>query len=364
MIPLRFKVDPLPVDEPIVTRLRAADAPDAGPFDAVFLGADGPVSEFDLAGFPLRLHDAPIEDVEDDVILVLPGQASAHRLIRAASPHNTLLVTERCDQLCLMCSQPPKRHHVDMFPHFREAVRLAPRDVYIGLSGGEPTLFKEDLFRFLLDAIEARPDVRFHILTNGQHFEESDVETLASIPHDRVLWGIPLYSHVPARHDEIVVKPGAFDRLMRSFAILARAGAAIELRTVVMKPNAPDLVALARLVTTRLPFISVWALMQLENIGYGRKNWNDLFLDTSAPDAFAPIAEATDLVRARGIQALLYNFPLCTVPAAYRSLAPRTISDWKQRYLDACTTCSARGACSGFFEWYPDDRGFSGVAPL
>jgi len=56
MIPLRFKVDPLPTDEPIVTRLRAADAPDAGPFDAVFLGSDGAVSEFDLAGFPLRLH--------------------------------------------------------------------------------------------------------------------------------------------------------------------------------------------------------------------------------------------------------------------------------------------------------------------
>lgn len=81
MIPLRLRVDPLPSDEPIVTRLRGPDAVDAGPFDAVFVGTDGAVSEFDLAGFPLRLHDAPIAAVENDVILVLPGQASAHRIV-------------------------------------------------------------------------------------------------------------------------------------------------------------------------------------------------------------------------------------------------------------------------------------------
>jgi len=243
-------------------------------------------------------------------------------------------------------------------------VKLAPNDVYIGLSGGEPTLFKDGLFSFLVEAIAARPDVRFHILTNGQHFEESDVQTLASIPHDRVLWGVPLYSYVSNRHDEIVAKPGAFDRLMQSLAILARSGAAIELRTVVMRPNVADLAALARFITTRVPFISVWALMQLENIGFGRKNWDTLFFDNSPSEAFAPIAEAVDLVRARGIEALLYNFPLCTVPAEYRSLAPRTISDWKQRYLDACETCNTRDTCSGFFEWYPKNRGFVGVKPL
>ncbi|PTW60582.1 His-Xaa-Ser system radical SAM maturase HxsC [Breoghania corrubedonensis] len=364
MIPLRLKVDPLPADAPIVTRLRSSAPADVDPLDAVFLGMDGTVAEFDLAGFPLRLHNAPIESVENDVLLILPRQGTAHRLIRASSPHNTLLVTERCDQLCLMCSQPPKRHHSDMFPYFREAVRLAPKNAYVGLSGGEPTLFKEELFLFLRDMVDARPDIRFHVLTNGQHFEDADIEELASIPHDRVLWGIPLYSHEPARHDEIVVKAGAFSRLMQSFAILARAGSAVELRTVVMKPNAPDLAPLARLVTLQLPFITVWALMQLENIGFGRKNWNELFFDNSLPHAFDPIADALNFVRAKGVDALLYNFPHCTVPEDFRCLAPRTISDWKQRYLDTCGNCNAREACCGFFEWYPDERGFTGVRPL
>lgn len=361
MIPLRIRVDPLPIDEPLVIRLRStADAPD--PSDALLIDFDGEVAEYDLAGFSLRLHATDPGEIDNDVLLIVPGQRSAHRLVRANSAHNTFLVTEQCDQLCVMCSQPPKPHHVDLFPYFTQAARLAPRDVYIGVSGGEPMLHKQELFAFLIDAIEARPDLRFHILTNGQHFEESDLPWLAGLPGDRVLWGIPLYSEDADVHDAVVAKPGAFFRLMRSFSILAKAGAAIELRTVVMRSNADGLPALARLVTKRLPFVSVWALMQLESIGFGRKNWDTLFLDSSV--AFREIATAVDICRARGLETLLYNFPACTVPAAYRSLAPSTISDWKRRYLRTCEGCNARDTCSGFFEWYPEAKGFAGITAL
>lgn len=149
---------------------------------------------------------------------------------------------------------------------------------------------------------------------------------------------------------------------MRSFAILTRAGTAIELRTVVMRTNIDDLTRLARFVVTRLPFVSVWAIMQLENIGFGRKNWDALFVDNSL--SFEAIGVALDIVHAKGIEATLYNFPLCTVPTAYRRFAPPTISDWKRRYLESCRDCGARDACAGFFEWYRDDRGFAKVMPL
>ena len=360
MIPLRLLVDPLPIDEPLITRLTRDGGGDS-PFDALYRGSDGDMLEYDLCGFPLRLQALSAEELDGDVLLILPGQRSAHRLIRARSPHNTFLVTERCDQLCVMCSQPPKKHHADLFPSFRQAALLAPHGIYIGLSGGEPMLFKQEVFRFLEETLAARPDLRFHILTNGQHFEPEDEEVLRRIPKDRVLWGIPLYSADPVLHDTTVAKAGAYARLMKSFSILARAGAAVELRTVVMKTNADDLGKLARLVATRLPFISVWALMQLESIGYGRMNWDALFLDTSI--VFDAVAEALDTVHARGIDAQLYNFPACTVPQGYRRHAPATISDWKRRYLQACEGCAIRDACTGFFEWYPDNRGFGRISP-
>src|SRR4051794_4935895 len=58
-----------------------------------FAGADGL--------FTIADHG---ETLDGDVVLVDPARGAAERLIRASSKHNTLLITERCDQLCVMCS--------------------------------------------------------------------------------------------------------------------------------------------------------------------------------------------------------------------------------------------------------------------
>jgi hypothetical protein len=139
------------------------------------------------------------------------------------------------------------------------------------------------------------------------------------------------------------------------------AGVGVELRTVVLQQNWDALPELAKYIATRLPFIDVWAIMQLENIGYGRMNWSHSFKDTSVD--FGPLRSAVNLAIGRGIQTLLYNFPLCTVPPSYRHLAPRTISDWKNKFLENCDGCAIRSSCSGFFEWYKTEQGFGRLAP-
>jgi His-Xaa-Ser system radical SAM maturase HxsC len=179
---------------------------------------------------------------------------------------------------------------------------------------------------------------------------------LASVS-DRVIWGVPLYAPDAPLHDQIVGKAGAFEQLSKSMALLAKSGAQIELRTVIMSENVAWLPALAMHVTTRLPFVSTWALMQLENIGFGRKNWAQLFHDSGAD--FSAIGAALDIAAARNLDALLFNFPLCTVPPAYRRYAVATVSDWKRKYVHTCDGCAQRMACGGFFEWYPEGRGFS-----
>lgn len=329
------------------------------PFDADLVHVEADRIIYSGPEGSIELLDITPEQVDGDVILVLPGGRSVHRLVRAASSHNTFLVTERCDQLCVMCSQPPKKTHVDMFPFFEAAALLAPNGMTIGISGGEPMLFKADLLPFMKRILDHRPDLSFHVLTNGQHIGAEDANTIANLPRQRVLWGIPLYADVADLHDRIVGKDGAFDRLMGAFPILCRAGASIELRTVVTTENALALPRLAKFVSRNLPFVNTWALMQLENIGYGRQNWDGLFYDNSV--IFDPVGEAIDIARSRGIAARLYNFPRCTVPEAYRDLAPSTISDWKRRYLSACDGCAELNACGGFFEWYPEGRGFKRI---
>lgn len=367
MIPLRFKIESS-FDQPFIVRLNDdrhffdTDLVRTTPFDAQLEEVTGKVAVYKTDQGYLEIYDTDPTETDSDVLFVVPARKIAYRFIRNSSTHNTFLVTERCDQLCVMCSQPPKEHHTDMFPYFEAAALLTGPGKTIGISGGEPLLYKQQLFDMLKRVLAARPDLKFHILTNGQHFGEDDIETLFALPIGSILWGIPLYSREQRVHDEVVAKPGAYARLMESFSVLARTGVAIELRTVVMQPNAAQLPALARFISNHLPFISVWAIMQLENIGYARQNWNKLFFDNS--NDFTPIATALNLSRSRGVEVRLYNFPLCTVPAQYRHLAPSTISDWKRAYPAMCNSCNQTDECSGFFEWHPHHKSFERVGPI
>lgn len=310
----------------------------------------------------LEVEGVSIDEVRGDVLLVDPGAGRAERLIRAASPHNTLLVTERCDQLCVMCSQPPKKTHVDRFAYLEEACLLAPQGAVIGITGGEPTLYKEELFGLLDRVLDKREDVEFHVLSNAQHFTDEDLTELRKPAFRRIVWGIPLYSATPDDHDVIVGKPGAFEQLHNSLHVLLRAGTRVELRTVLVQRNANGLSQLARHIVRHLRFIDVWSIMQLENIGFARNRWSQLYVDHQKD--FSEVAAAIDHIELHAMAVRLFNFPRCSVPKPYRDLAAASISDWKKKFMPACVSCTEREACAGFFEWHPDDHFSAMVTPL
>ncbi|MGC6400326.1 His-Xaa-Ser system radical SAM maturase HxsC [Sphingomonas sp. FW199] len=334
---------------------------EAGESDSVWIEGTGDSHVFAGQGGLVVIEGADAAALDGDVILVDPQRGRAERLIRAGSAHNTLLVTEQCDQLCVMCSQPPKKTHEDRFALLEQACLLAERDAVIGVTGGEPTLYKDELLGMIERVIEARPDLAFHVLTNAQHFNEEDVLRLRKPAFRQVTWGIPLYAAQADLHDRIVGKSGAFARLMESFSHLVRAGQRIELRTVLIQDNAASLPELARLVSARLRFVSAWSIMQLEHIGFARGRWASLYF--AHHTEFELIAEAIDMARLHGIHARLFNFPLCTVPEPYRILAAPSISDWKRKYAPGCEGCREQESCSGFFEWHPQDA-LGGVTPL
>lgn len=337
--------------ERYVTRLNRSAPQVPGARDTILLSESGDRQIY--SGSRGLLEIVSTLELDGDVVCVDPARGRVERLIRAGSAHNTLLITERCDQLCVMCSQPPKKTHDDRFGEYTEAILLAPYGQTIGLSGGEPTLYKSDLFDMIEAVWAKRPDLFFHILSNGQHFEASDVNRLSGAAFAQVTWGIPLYSHLAARHDEIVKKTGAYLRLMDGFVHLLNAGAKIELRTVLLQSNAADLPELARLVSTRLSFCAQWSIMQLENIGFAKGRFADLYVDHHF--GFGMIADALDICELRGLSARLFNFPRCSVPPAYRRYAIASISDWKRKYAVACNTCREQALCTGFFEWHPDE---------
>jgi His-Xaa-Ser system radical SAM maturase HxsC len=351
-------------EQPFVTRLRCARE-DLGVLDSLLVDGDETGASFAGENGLIAIDGVSGANLDGDVVLVQPsagGAARVERLLRAGSHHNTLLVTERCDQLCVMCSQPPKKTHVDRFDLFEEACLLAEPGAVIGISGGEPTLYKEQLCGMIERVLAAREDLEFHVLSNGQHFDRADIQRLRNPVFRRVSWGIPLYASDPALHDEIVAKQGAFARLEESFAALLLAGARIELRTVLLKANVAALPALARHVTARLRFIESWSIMQLENTGFAKNRWPLLYLDHRVD--FAPVAAALDCAALHGVPARLFNFPRCSVPEPYRPQAAASISDWKRKYMPDCAGCRERERCCGFFEWHPEDDALRGVKPL
>lgn len=361
MIPLALPAQ-AEAERPFVTRLRARREDVAGDHDSWAFEGDGEGAVFAGRHGLISIEGLDPSSLDGDVVLVQPDSMRVDRLLRAGSRHNTLLVTERCDQLCVMCSQPPKKTHHDRFALLEEACLLAEPDSVIGITGGEPTLYKKELLGMVERVLGAREDLSFHILSNAQHFDEDDVPRLRDPVYHRVCWGVPLYAAESALHDEIVGKAGAFNRLMDGLATLLRAGAWVELRTVLLTTNLEALPELARFVTTRLRFIDAWSIMQLENIGYARNRWQRLFVDHAA--LFEPIAEALDHAQLHGVPARLFNFPRCTVPAAYRPLAAASISDWKRKFVPACAACSERDNCCGFFEWHPDNEAQASARPL
>ena len=90
--------------------------------------------------------------------------------------------------------------------------------------------------------------------------------------------------------------------------------------------------------------------MQLEPIGFARIDYAEKFYDNSSN--FNLIRMALDTARLRGIPSRLYNFPRCTVESSYRDLTTKTLSDWKNKYLESCDKCPEKNLCCGFFEWY------------
>ena len=60
-------------------------------------------------GTPCTLLGDEFGYLDDGDVIGLGGDGRVRSLYRASSNHNSLLLTEQCNNYCLMCSQPPKR---------------------------------------------------------------------------------------------------------------------------------------------------------------------------------------------------------------------------------------------------------------
>lgn len=291
-----------------------------------------------------------LDYLSDGDVVVLRPSGAVGVLYRQNSPHNTILATERCNSLCLMCSQPPKE--TDDSYLVAEILRLIdlidPACQALGLSGGEPTLLGHDLLRIISKCRDSLPNTSLHVLTNGRRFSEGQYAfELGVLGHPDLMLGIPLYSDIDTEHDYVVQARGAYDETVSGLYNLTRAAVLVEIRVVLHKQTVGRLPQLAEFIYRNLPFAAHVALMGMEMFGFVHRNLSDLWIDPV--DYMPQLEEATTALALQGMNVSIYNLPLCLLPRSVWPFARRSISDWKNVFLEECDHCGVRDYCSGFF---------------
>jgi His-Xaa-Ser system radical SAM maturase HxsC len=365
---------PLHFDIAVVGRVAKSIIPGEDRSDTVLVGTLDECSANESQGFrgiitPSRARDnAPIIDalampvvhsVRDidhlragDIVVMQPKTGFVRTLYRPDSVHNILFMTERCNSNCLMCSQPPKdKDDADQFTAINlELLRLMPPNVnYLCITGGEPTLLRERLFRILRALREAQPDAEVQMLSNGRLFAwPAFTRDFVEANHPRLVVAIPLYSDSSTSHDYIVQAKDAFDQTVMGLHQLARYNVPVEIRIVLHRQTIPRLPQLAEYVYRNFPFAVHVALMGLEPTGYTPRNKEILWID---PVEYQDqLEEAVELLAIRGMNVSIYNSQLCLLRPSLWNFARKSISDWKNIYLQECAVCKVLEQCGGLFQ--------------
>src|SRR5438094_3992992 len=249
-----------------------------------------------------------------------------------------------------MCSQPPKNDDDGWrLSAASELIKLLPEDTEsILFSGGEPTLYGDEFIELIRQTKSWLPRTAVLVISNERACHEFDfARKFADVQHPPCLLGIPLYSDDPVRHDYVVQSEGAFDETVRGILNLKRVAQKVELRIVIHAQTVERLVQTCEFIARNLLFVDHVALMGLEITGFTRPNLEALWIDPY--DYKDTLSAAVDVLLAYGLNTSVYNHQLCTVNPDVLSVYKKSISDWKNEYIEECDGCSRRSDCGGFF---------------
>ena len=338
-------------DEPLGGRLAELIENDrVRPGAGLYLWRQGDAPGGASEGVGLRVSNRLAHIAPGDVISVSQDGRRIAVAWKASVEHNSILLTERCEHACVMCSQPPKdRDDGYLYDHAKDIIGLLPAGARaLTLTGGEPTTDRRAFLEVLAHIRRTQPSLRVHVLSNGRSFRDpAFAAQFAGVATSTTTVGIPLYGAESNRHDYVVQSDGAFTDTVRGIIRLAERGIDVELRVVLLRATVPALMEVARFVVRNLPFVSQVSLMGLEMIGYAKSNSDLVWID---PFAYrSDLRAVTEMLTASGLNVRIFNHPLCIIDPVLWPFADRSISDWKRQYPAVCCGCAVRDACGGVF---------------
>jgi His-Xaa-Ser system radical SAM maturase HxsC len=247
-----------------------------------------------------------------------------------------------------MCPQPPNNTVPDNFNNVVKILSLMDKSTRsIGITGGEPTLLGDKLFELLKIVKNRLPGVSITLLTNAIKLADFEyARGFAEINYADIQIDVPLFSDTDTEHNKIV-RSKSFYKSILGLYNLAKLDQKVGIRVVVHKMNYKRLPQISEFIYRNFPFVVQVAFMQMEPVGYAKDNIDLLWID--------PHEYNTELENAVGfltnfdLNVLIFNSQLCILPKNLRKFACKSISTWKNIYINECTDCDLKQSCPGFF---------------
>jgi len=302
---------------------------------------------------PHTVGDLCAEDlsaIKNGDIVSVSGDGEIFVFWETGSRQNSLMLTESCNCLCMMCPQPPQKHDPALF---RAALRTLDllKGKHVGnicITGGEPTLVPENFLSILQKCHQDHPNAQVTILTNAKKFASTSfTKEVASVATANDLFCVSLHSDIDSIHDEIVGKHGSYVETQKGIYNLAKNQINIEVRHVITKKNYTRLHEFADHMYRYFPFCYHYAFMTMEIHGLASENIEYIYID---PDEYKDqLRKAVLFLHKRCLNVSIYNTPLCLCHEDVRMFSRKSISTWKNIWNNECIMCSSKDTCCGFF---------------
>jgi len=293
-----------------------------------------------------------INELNEYDVIALCDDGRILTLYEVSSSDNVLLATNNCNSNCIMCPSPENWRRSESefkLSDLLSLVKHIPDDTqFLTITGGEPSLIKEDLFTLLDSCKNKFERTKFLLLTNGREFSSLQYcEKFFEVAPKGIRIGIPIYAPDSQRHDYITQAKKSFDQAVQGIKHLLKYKAEVELRIVVSKLNFDVLCDLALFCSENFKGVDIINFMGLEMCGNAAKNADIVWMGYK--ELFPFVKEAVKILVKSGFDIKIYNFPLCMVEKGYWSMCAQSISDYKVRYQLECEDCLVKPICGGIF---------------
>lgn len=298
----------------------------------------------------IQVSRSDFDSLKEGDILSVNTDGTIQVLWEESSNDNLIYTTDFCNSSCIMCPQIPQGKPYSYFEQNKKIISLVKDHKLlktIGISGGEPTIFKDEIVS-LLDICQKKfPLSPVAMLTNGKNFDEFDFAKKCAMSNRNVTYCIPIYASYEENHDYIVGSKGSFQRTIKGIYNLIRLKCPIEIRTVIMRQNYKELPMLIDYIFQNLPFVVHVALMGMETTGMAKNNLEDVWIDPI--DYMNELRTSVLKLRRNNLNFSIYNIPRCLLAKELYGFDRDSISAWKKSYLEQCGECSEKNNCCGIF---------------